>query len=174
MQLEDSTLLVHLVCHIHGFRGCRVWSGKSSSSRYGMNGMGIGTNLVETMEAPMTIDVTSCWVSRYKDLQLSDSTATHYYFNLDILEVERSQDDYEATITNVNKMRDWYYISCTKCTRKVKENGGAWERIMGLNKNLPTDETCITLFTFFTPIADAFTHRKCPEVVRKLGIRNPQ
>ncbi|GJU30806.1 peroxiredoxin-2E, chloroplastic [Tanacetum coccineum] len=66
-----------------------------------------------------------------RDLQLSASSATLYYFNQDIPEVERSRMSIrfscEATITNVNRMRDWYYISCTECTRKVKENGGVWE-----------------------------------------------
>ncbi|GJU93700.1 nucleic acid-binding, OB-fold protein [Tanacetum coccineum] len=44
--------------------------------------------LVEKMEAPVIIVVSSCQVSRCRDLQLSASPSMHYYFNMDILEVE--------------------------------------------------------------------------------------
>ncbi|GKC10953.1 hypothetical protein Tco_1007735, partial [Tanacetum coccineum] len=44
--------------------------------------------LVESMEGPVTIAVRSCRVSRYRDLQLLASPATHYYLNLDIPKTE--------------------------------------------------------------------------------------
>nr|GEV19419.1 hypothetical protein [Tanacetum cinerariifolium] len=112
-------------------------------------------NLIEMMETSMIIVVTTCRVSQYRDLQLSPSVATYYYFSLDILEVEQSQAEFscEATITNVNGTRNWFYISCIECTKMVKENGGVWK--------------CMDLI-------DALTQRECPELVCKLGISNPQ
>ncbi|GJT55697.1 reverse transcriptase domain-containing protein [Tanacetum coccineum] len=81
-------------------------------------------------------------------------------------------------------MRDWYYISCTECTRKVKENDGVWECVDHGPQPEPTyrysfkafvlDETGTTLFIFFTLIADALTRHECSALDQKLRIPNPK
>ncbi|GKB48401.1 hypothetical protein Tco_0899154, partial [Tanacetum coccineum] len=57
-------------------------------------------NLVETMEEPVIIVVISCRGVRFSC---------------------------EATITNVNRSKDWLHTSCAEYTRKVKDDNGVWE-----------------------------------------------
>ncbi|GKA89357.1 nucleic acid-binding, OB-fold protein, partial [Tanacetum coccineum] len=66
----------------------------------------------------------------------------------------------------------------------VKENDGVWECVDHGPQPEPTyrysfkdfvlDETGTTLFTFFTPIADALTRHECSALVQKLRIPNPK
>ncbi|GJR88095.1 hypothetical protein Tco_0212106 [Tanacetum coccineum] len=57
----------------------------SSTSRCEMTWQGSWVKgLVEMVEGPMIIVVSSCLVSRYRDLQLSTTPTTHGYFNPDI------------------------------------------------------------------------------------------
>ncbi|GJU99648.1 hypothetical protein Tco_1328919 [Tanacetum coccineum] len=140
-------------------------------------------NLVEKMETPMIIVVTTCRVSRYRDLQLSASLATYYYFNLDILEVKQSQAEYmrkhnlnpPLTVCkychqnpNKDRLRNRYSLALL-----LQQNPDTYQA-SGIVSKLFLDETGTTLFTFFTPVVDALTRHQCPELVCQLGIPNPQ
>ncbi|GJZ94997.1 nucleic acid-binding, OB-fold protein [Tanacetum coccineum] len=118
--------------------------------------------LVETMEGPVITDVSSCRVPRYKGCQVHVFSDTRH----------------------VSRSRDWYYILCGECTRKVQDDNGVWKCVDHGPQPDPTyrysfkafvsDDTTTTVFTFFTPSADAITGHESPEFVRKLDTPNPQ
>ncbi|KAJ9559006.1 hypothetical protein OSB04_013620 [Centaurea solstitialis] len=53
-------------------------------------------NIFETMPQPIILAISSCRVTRFKELQLSATPATHYYFNPNIQEVHQSIQLYRA------------------------------------------------------------------------------
>ncbi|GJT41902.1 putative ribonuclease H-like domain-containing protein, partial [Tanacetum coccineum] len=146
-------------------RGSRLWKTTQFHQNTQLDSRGRVQHPVSTLgDLVITVDLIGGGLSeerstlRIWNLQLSALPTTHYYFNPDIPEVEQSR-------------------GC-----QVKENGGVWECMDNGPQPEPTysfkalisDETNTTLFTFFTLISDALTHHKCPELVHKLGIPNPQ
>ncbi|GJZ62895.1 DNA helicase [Tanacetum coccineum] len=59
--------------------------------------MAVNFNLqeYESMEKPVVIAVRSCWVRRFNGLQLSGTSATHYYLNPNIPETFRIKQMYQ-------------------------------------------------------------------------------
>ncbi|GJT61107.1 DNA helicase [Tanacetum coccineum] len=184
----------------------------------------------ELMQKPVIIAVSSCKVTEYANtLQLTATSATFYYLNPEIpeldhllaeftakydlkplLEISKSKfadperekkrnrypistllqenpDSYkgvrftaEATITGINTSRDWYYIACAKCIRKVldgtdiptcPDHGPQPHPNYRYNfKAFIADHSATATFTFFTPNANVLTHADCPELVKKYNI----
>ncbi|GKD01998.1 nucleic acid-binding, OB-fold protein, partial [Tanacetum coccineum] len=109
--------------------------------------------LIETLEGPVIIVISSCHVSQYRGECVT--LVRHLRFSC------------EATITNVDRSRDWYYRPCVECKRKVKDDRVVWKCVDHGPQAEPTykcdfkafvsDETGTTVFTFFTPVANAIT-----------------
>nr|GEX52641.1 helitron helicase-like domain-containing protein [Tanacetum cinerariifolium] len=94
---------------------------------------------IEKLSRPIIIAVSSCRVSKYRDLQLSATFATYYYINPETPEAEYAYTEFkkrydmnplfryleigvrftcEATITSVAENKSWNYSSCSQCNKK--------------------------------------------------------
>ncbi|GKB96367.1 hypothetical protein Tco_0982504 [Tanacetum coccineum] len=128
--------------------------------------------LVEKMEAPMIIVVSSCRVSIYSCRLHRPRTTTFIWTSQSLSNLEMIQKYRQWLSLSFRRYSGLLMVSgCQECV----DHGPQPEPTYRFSfKAFVLDETVTTLFTFFTPIVDAFTRHECPELVRKLGIPNPQ
>ncbi|GJY72845.1 DNA helicase [Tanacetum coccineum] len=116
---------------------------------------------LQNMEQPIIIAVSSCRVNKYRDFQLSATSATYYYLNPKIPEAEESRD-LKAAITQGEN-----YIFLDHGPQP-----GPFFRYKF--KGYITDNTATAPLTFFTPAADKITGHSCAELVAKYAPADPK
>ncbi|GKE17681.1 nucleic acid-binding, OB-fold protein, partial [Tanacetum coccineum] len=85
-------------------------------------------------------------------------------------------------ITTIRENKEWHYISCSQCTKKVSEQDGEYDcedhgqqnpLTYRYNfKGTSTDGTANVEFTFFTPVGDKVTSHPCSELAEKYKHQN--
>ncbi|GJX78233.1 ribonuclease H-like domain-containing protein [Tanacetum coccineum] len=155
---------------------------------------------IENISRPIIIAVSSCKVSKYRDLQLSATYATYYYINPQTPEakyayteqtlhalIQQNPETFpgvrftcEATITSVAENRSWNYSSCSECNKKSTKVDGIYKcEDHGIQEPLTykynfkatvSDATAVAYFTFFTKAGEKITGSPCSELVAKYKI----
>ncbi|GJW48837.1 nucleic acid-binding, OB-fold protein [Tanacetum coccineum] len=98
-------------------------------------------SILDTLEQPVIVAVSSCRVSKYRDYQLPATPATYHYLNPNIPEADQSQADKKATIIN-----DSYHCM----DHGPQPRPGCKYNFMAFI----TDPPATAPLTFFTPAAD--------------------
>ncbi|GJW42998.1 nucleic acid-binding, OB-fold protein [Tanacetum coccineum] len=156
---------------------------------------------IENIPPLVIIAVSSYRVTKFKDVQLSATSATHYYINPQTPEAEyafrvfkqkyasnpplqRIRFMCESIIASVEENRGWHYASCSQCNKKSTEQDGVYTcEDHGLQDPLTyrynfrakvTDATTTAQFTFFTKAGEKIDGRPCSELAEKYRGANPQ
>ncbi|GJS68778.1 nucleic acid-binding, OB-fold protein [Tanacetum coccineum] len=132
---------------------------------------------IKNMEQPVIIAVSSCRASKYRDYQLSASSATYYYLNPNIPEAAKSRVVFKARYEDSPPL-----IICKLPYQDVQQektrNRFPLKMIMEQNPNnykgYITDTTATTLVTFFSPAADKAAEHPCTELVEKYKPVDPK
>ncbi|GKC54819.1 nucleic acid-binding, OB-fold protein [Tanacetum coccineum] len=152
---------------------------------------------IEKLPRPIIIVVSSCRVSKYRDFQLSPTSATYYYINPQTPKAEYAYTEQtlhtliqqnletfpgvrftcEATITSVAENRSWNYSSCSECNKKSTKVDGIYTcEDDGIQEPLTyrynfkatvSDATAVAYFTFFTKAGEKIIGGPCSELVAK-------
>ncbi|GKA81789.1 DNA helicase [Tanacetum coccineum] len=113
---------------------------------------------IEQLPRPIIIAVSSCRVSKYRDVQGIQFTC-------------------EALITNLKKNRSWNYASCSQCNKASTKISGVYVCEDHEKQDPPTyrynfkatvtDATATAEFTFFTEVSEKITGHPCSHLMEK-------
>ncbi|GJV02996.1 nucleic acid-binding, OB-fold protein [Tanacetum coccineum] len=149
---------------------------------------------IEQLPRPIIITVSSCRVSKYRDVQLDTTSTTFYYINPHTKEAADANKMFkekyelnpplqgirftcEAMITNLNKNRSWNYVSCSQCNNASTKRSGVYVCEDHEKQDPPTyrynfnatvtDATSTAEFTFFTEAGEKITGNPCSHLMEK-------
>ncbi|GKC77222.1 DNA helicase [Tanacetum coccineum] len=118
---------------------------------------------IEKLPRPIIIAVSSCRVSKYRDLQLSPTSATYYYINPQTSEAEYAYTEEYALHVKLQ----------SHLLQKIE--AGTIHPVASATKNQQkynfkatvSDATAVAYFTFFTKACEKITGGPCSELVAK-------